>query len=75
MPFRLKDTQLQKDLDFISDGAFTKALNKRQNKPKKTTLIRIRFGERIGGEGSPKAFCAYFYGNEVVWINSPKQQL
>lgn len=73
MGFRLKDKAFQKQLDEISNGDFSKALLRRNTSTKPDTLVRVKFGERIGEENAPKAFVAFFWGCELKWVKDDKE--
>ena len=68
MGFRLKDKHFQKQLDEISNGDFSKALSVIRHRIRHDTLVKVRFGERIGEENAPKAFVAFFWGCELKWV-------
>lgn len=74
MGFRLKDKHFQKQLDEISNGDFSKALSRKSNnRIRHDTLVKVRFGERIGEENAPKAFVAFFWSCELKWVKDDKE--
>lgn len=68
MGFKLKDKQLQRKLDDLSDGDFSRVLSSRTDRVRSNSIVRVRFGERIGEDSAPKAFIAFFYGCELKRI-------